>query len=131
QPRNRARNAQLKGLRNPRQRRQKSTDRPRGDSDPIDKGHQADSRRRKKAIRSRKYVTSIFCLATGLASDSSASMKQHSHFILMAAIVCTMACSVIPSASGGPERMSSKEMASAPVVEQPFSWTGFYIGGNI
>jgi outer membrane immunogenic protein len=58
-------------------------------------------------------------------------MKQHTRFILMVAIVCTMACSVIPSASGGPERMSSKEMASTPVVEQPFSWTGFYIGGNI
>lgn len=56
-------------------------------------------------------------------------MKQHTHFTLFAAIFCAVALFTSISANAGPERMSSKEVA--PVMEQEFSWTGFYIGGNI
>lgn len=45
-------------------------------------------------------------------------------------IVCAVALYAGNTASAGPERWSSKEVAPAPVVE-PFSWTGFYIGGNL
>ena len=52
------------------------------------------------------------------------------NFILAAAIFCTGALFIATSASAGPERLSSKEVAPVP-VEQEFSWTGFYVGGNL
>ena len=48
----------------------------------------------------------------------------------MATVFCAVALCIGKTANAGTERYSSKEVASAPVVE-PFSWTGFYIGGNL
>lgn len=59
----------------------------------------------------------------------SARMKQQTHFTLFAAVFSAATLFTSMSANAGPERMSSKEVA--PVMEQEFSWTGFYIGGNI
>jgi outer membrane immunogenic protein len=56
-------------------------------------------------------------------------MKQQTHFTLAAAVFCAAVLFTASTASAGPERMSSKEVA--PVMEQEFSWTGFYIGGNL
>src|SRR5712692_2493609 len=45
-------------------------------------------------------------------------------------VVLTAVTGLTQIAFAGPERYSSKEVAPAPVVE-PFSWTGFYLGGNL
>jgi outer membrane immunogenic protein len=51
-------------------------------------------------------------------------------FLFIAAAFCAVALCIGTTANAGTERYSSKEVAPAPVVE-PFSWTGFYIGGNL
>ena len=54
-----------------------------------------------------------------------------SNILVVAAIgVCAVALCFTPRARAGAERFS-KEVAPAPIVEEPFSWTGFYIGGNL
>ncbi len=51
-------------------------------------------------------------------------------FLFGATVFCAVALCVGTTANAGTEQYSSKEVAPAPVVE-PFSWTGFYIGGNL
>ena len=51
-------------------------------------------------------------------------------FLFIATVFCAFVLCIGTTASAGTERYSSKEVAPAPVVE-PFSWTGFYIGGNL
>jgi len=48
-------------------------------------------------------------------------------FLFNAAIVAAAGLFAASTAQAGAEKLSSKEVA----VEEPFSWTGFYIGGNL
>jgi outer membrane immunogenic protein len=55
-------------------------------------------------------------------------MKQRTNLFLIAAAFCVATICFAPIAKAGTE---PKEIAPAPMVEEPFSWTGFYIGGNL
>jgi outer membrane immunogenic protein len=60
----------------------------------------------------------------------SLNPMKANRFLFVAMVVCAVALCMGTTANAGTERYSSKEVAPAPVVE-PFSWTGFYIGGNL
>lgn len=53
-------------------------------------------------------------------------------FTLVTALFAVVTLSIAATAQAGAQRFgSSKEIEPAPVMEPEFSWTGFYIGGNL
>lgn len=53
-------------------------------------------------------------------------------FILVTALFAAVTFSIAATAKAGAQRLGgSKELEPAPIMEPEFSWTGFYIGGNL
>ena len=73
----------------------------------------------------------ILSLAGSPVSGISRPTMKPARFCLAVAVLGAMAFLAPTTANAGPERVSSKEYAPAPMVEPEFSWTGFYIGGHL
>jgi outer membrane immunogenic protein len=69
-------------------------------------------------------------LSAQCAFGKALTHMEPTRFLFIATVFCAVALCIGTIANAGTERYSSKEVAPAPVVE-PFSWTGFYIGGNL
>lgn len=54
-----------------------------------------------------------------------------SNLPLAGALFCAIAVMVAASANAGPEKWASKDKNVAVAQEEPFSWTGLYIGGHV
>jgi outer membrane immunogenic protein len=50
---------------------------------------------------------------------------------LAGALFCAVAVMIAASANAGPEKWASKDKNVAVAQEEPFNWTGLYIGGHI